>query len=188
MSLNNKIISREKSSKKVSRFLEENRIHKKDFAQMIGVTLSYIYNLIDENIPFSSRGTTLERIATVMDVLPEEFEEYIIHEDGMAYDKNVEKIKEQLKKKNMTTIDFLKHFERKKRLFLVDMLRGVKPIPADFYELYNMLSVIGMENEDIFALWCNVTEKYLNLYGFNSKENHVLLNSMFQCAKKILNI
>ena len=43
---------------------------------MIGVTLSYVYNLIDETIPFSTRSTTLERIATVMDIEPEEFEEY----------------------------------------------------------------------------------------------------------------
>ena len=45
---------------------------------MIGVTLSYVYNLIDENVPFSSRSTTLERIATVMDINPEEFMEYQI--------------------------------------------------------------------------------------------------------------
>ena len=35
---------------------------------MIGVTLSYVYNLIDNTIPFSTRGTTLERIATVMEI------------------------------------------------------------------------------------------------------------------------
>ena len=48
---------------------------------MIGVTLSYVYNLIDETIPFSTRSTTLERIATVMDVAPEEFEEYKIPQE-----------------------------------------------------------------------------------------------------------
>ena len=41
-----------KSSKMVLEFLEKNNLHKKEFAQMIGVTLSYVYNLIDENIPF----------------------------------------------------------------------------------------------------------------------------------------
>jgi len=64
-----------KSSEKLSIFLEKNELHKKDFAEMIGVTLSYVYNLIDNAIPFSTRGTTLERIATVMEVEPEEFEE-----------------------------------------------------------------------------------------------------------------
>ena len=57
-----------KSSEKLQRFLEKNDIHKKDFAEMIGVTLSYVYNLIDNTIPFSSRSTTIERIACVMDV------------------------------------------------------------------------------------------------------------------------
>ena len=67
-------ITKEKSSQKVAKFLEKNNLHKKDFAEMIGVTLSYVYNLIDETIPFSTRSTTLERIATVMDIKPEEFE------------------------------------------------------------------------------------------------------------------
>ena len=42
-----------KSSEMLYNFLENNNLHKKDFAQMIGVTLSYVYNLIDETIPFS---------------------------------------------------------------------------------------------------------------------------------------
>ena len=46
-------ITKEKSSQKVAKFLEKNNLHKKDFAEMIGVTLSYVYNLIDETIPFS---------------------------------------------------------------------------------------------------------------------------------------
>ena len=53
-----------KSSEMLYNFLENTNLHKKDFAQMIGVTLSYVYNLIDETIPFSTRSTTLERIAT----------------------------------------------------------------------------------------------------------------------------
>ena len=66
----------EKSSDKVANFLKKQSLHKRDFAEMIGVTLSYVYNLIDETVPFSTRGTTIERIATVMDVNPEYFEEY----------------------------------------------------------------------------------------------------------------
>ena len=41
-----------KSSKKLANFLAKTGLHKKDFAQMVGVTLSYVYNLIDESIPF----------------------------------------------------------------------------------------------------------------------------------------
>ena len=39
-----------RSSKLVNDFLEKTKLHKKEFAQMIGVTLSYVYNLIDENV------------------------------------------------------------------------------------------------------------------------------------------
>ena len=47
--------------------------------------MSYVYNLIDENVPFSSRSTTLERIATVMDINPEEFMEYQIPSEVPPY-------------------------------------------------------------------------------------------------------
>jgi len=77
VTMKNKPIIQEKSSEKVAKFLEKNSLHKKDFAEMIGVTLSYVYNLIDNSIPFSTRGTTLERIATVMEIEPEEFEDLL---------------------------------------------------------------------------------------------------------------
>ena len=186
MSINNKTVNKEKSSKKVAKFLSDNHIHKKDFAQMIGVTLSYIYNLIDENIPFSSRGITLERIATVMDIIPEDFEEYIIKEDDIVYDNNIQKIKDQMKKINMKTIDFLKHFERKKRLYLVDILRGSKALPADFYELYSILNAIKMKDDEIFEIWKDGIVNHLNSLGFNSEKNNKLLSRIFECAKQYI--
>ena len=94
--MKNKTI-KEKSSQKVMNFLEKNSLHKKDFAEMIGVTLSYVYNLIDETIPFSSRSTTLERIATVMEVEPEVFEEYRLPQEPIIIDETVTKIKSELK-------------------------------------------------------------------------------------------
>ena len=66
----------ESSSERLIRFLDAESLHKKDFAEMIGVTLSYVYSLIDKEIPFSTRTTTLERIAVVMDTEPETFQEY----------------------------------------------------------------------------------------------------------------
>ena len=72
MTSKSKPIIQIKSSQKVAKFLDSNMLHKKDFAEMIGVTLSYVYNLIDNTIPFSTRSTTLERIATVMDIEPED--------------------------------------------------------------------------------------------------------------------
>ena len=112
-----------KSSKKLSEFLEKNKLHKKDFAQMIGVTLSYVYNLIDNTIPFSTRGTTLERIATVMEVEPEVFDEYRLPQEPILIDDSVLKIRNILKSKKMKVVDFLKAFPRNKRLDIVDILR-----------------------------------------------------------------
>ena len=43
--------------------------------------------------------------------------------------------KDLIKFNKLTTLDFLKMFERKKRLELVDILRGAKPIQIDFEEL-----------------------------------------------------
>ena len=84
--MKNKPIVQEKSSEKVAKFLEKNSLHKKDFAEMIGVTLSYVYNLIDDSIPFSTRTTTVERIATVMEIEPEEFAEYKIPQEPVLID------------------------------------------------------------------------------------------------------
>ena len=117
-------ITKEKSSQKVAKFLEKNNLHKKDFAEMIGVTLSYVYNLIDETIPFSTRSTTLERIATVMDIKPEEFEEYKIPQEPILQDDTIELLKSMLHDKKMSIVTFLKAFPRKKRVDIVDMLRG----------------------------------------------------------------
>ena len=100
----------QKSSEKLASFLDKNGLHKKDFAEMIGVTLSYVYNLIDETVPFSTRGTTLERIATVMDVSPEEFGEYKIPQEPVLIDEAVETIKDYIKENRLSVVTFLKIF------------------------------------------------------------------------------
>ena len=110
MKVKNNSLMKMKSSEMLFNFLEKNNLHKKDFAQMIGVTLSYVYNLIDETIPFSTRSTTLERIATVMDIQPEEFVEYKIPQDPILIDETTEFIKEKIKDKKLTTVQFLKSF------------------------------------------------------------------------------
>src|SRR5574344_1970912 len=96
MKTKNKQIIEQKSSEKVGTFLDKNGLHKKDFAEMIGVTLSYVYNLIDDTIPFSTRGTTLERIATVMEIEPDEFGEYKIPQEPILIDSAIEIIKDYL--------------------------------------------------------------------------------------------
>ena len=167
--------NKEKSSTKLANFLEQNKIHKKDFAQMIGVTLSYIYNLIDDSIPFSGRSVTLERIATVMDIEPEEFEEYIIEMEPKPYNKNLDFLK-----------GYLKLFEKKKRKEIVDILRGAKQLPINYLELEKMYSLVDTDKADIFNIWIEVMVDYLNTGGFNTKLNEALANSMFECAKKYI--
>ena len=186
MSMKNKPIVNEKRSQKVARFLEKNNLHKKDFAQMIGVTLSYVYNLIDETIPFSSRATTLERIATVMDIRPEEFMEYHIPQDPVLYDDNLEFLKDAIKQNNLTTVEFLKMFERKKRLNLVDILRGAKPVQIDFSELKSIADALKMPDDELYELWQRRMCEFLKEGGFNLEKNKKLADAMFEGAKNYL--
>ncbi len=180
----NKQNTNQKSSKKVADFLEKNNIHKKDFALMIGVTLSYVYNLIDESIAFSTRGTTLERIATVMDIMPEEFDEYVIPSDPAPYNKNLETLKGYIKQNKLSTVEFLKKFERKKRLQIVDILRGTKPLFIDFSELKKIGEILNIKDEELFNLWKNIFTDYLEEGDFDTEANKALLEAMFNGAKK----
>lgn len=179
-------ITNEKSSQKLVKFLEKNNLHKKDFAEMIGVTLSYVYNLIDETIPFSTRSTTLERIATVMDIEPEEFEEYKIPQEPVIQDSSIQSIKESLRNKKMSVVNFLKSFPRKKRIDIVDMLRGTYPLPIDFKELSMIGTTLDLKQEEIYDMWEDRMRQVLEINGMNLSSNAALLNSMFECARKYI--
>ena len=175
-----------KSSKLVSDFLTKTKLHKKDFAQMIGVTLSYVYNLIDENVPFSTRSTTLERIATVMDINPEDFMEYQIPSEIESYSENLLMLKDLIKQNNLTTVEFLKMFEKKKRLELVDILRGAKPIQIDYEELKKIALALSMSKEELFTMWKKRMVEYLEQGGFNIEKNAKLTDTIFNCAQKFI--
>lgn len=181
-------ITKEKSSQKVAKFLEKNNLHKKDFAEMIGVTLSYVYNLIDETIPFSTRSTTLERIATVMDIKPEEFEEYKIPQEPILQDDTIELLKSMLHDKKMRIVTFLKAFPRKKRVDIVDMLRGAYPVPIDFKELNMIGQILELDKNDIYNIWEERVKQVLETNGMNLNNNAALINSMFECARKHIDV
>ena len=181
-----KKIINEKSSHKLAKFLEEKSLHKKDFAEMIGVTLSYVYNLIDETIPFSTRSTTLERIATVMDVMPEEFIEYKIPQEPILIDDTTEFLRERIRSKNLDIVTFLKSFPRKKRIQIVDILRGALPLPIDYKELKLIGTTVGLEEQEIYDLWETRNKQLLESSGINIYSNSELINAMFNCAKKHL--
>ena len=183
MKVKNNSLMKMKSSEMLFNFLEKNNLHKKDFAQMIGVTLSYVYNLIDETIPFSTRSTTLERIATVMDIQPEEFVEYKIPQDPILIDETTEFIKQKIKDKNLTTVQFLKAFPRKQRLEIVDILRGARPIPLDWEEVRVIAQVLDVTKEEMYEYWENRFRQFLQNSGFNIENNKELSNTMFDCIR-----
>ena len=182
-----KEITKQKSSHKVAKFLEENSLHKKDFAEMIGVTLSYVYNLIDNAIPFSTRGITLERIATVMDVLPEEFVEYKIPQEPIIIDDAVEFLRQRQQEKGISTVQLLKSFPRKKRVEIVDILRGARPIPLDWKELTLIAQVLDITKEEIYPFWEERARQLFQSAGMNLQTNQGLVDSMFDCARKYVN-
>lgn len=184
--MKSKSIIETKTSEKVGTFLEKKQLHKKDFAEMIGVTLSYVYNLIDNTIPFSTRSTTLERIAVVMDVNPEEFEEYKISQEPLLIDETIEFLKDSIKMKGLSVVNFLKSFPRKKRLEVVDILRGATPIPIDFKELLMIAKVLDLSKNDIYPLWEKRMRQVLEINGMNMSLNEGLLSTMFECARKYI--
>ena len=159
-------------------------MHKRDFAEMIGVTLSYVYNLIDETVPFSTRGTTIERIAVVMEINPEEFGEYRIPQEPILIDESIEIIKDYLKENKLSVVNFLKSFPRKKRLDMVDVLRGALPLPIDFKELALIGKTLNIPSEEVYQIWETRLKQVLESAGMNIYSNAALVNSMFECAQK----
>lgn len=176
----------EKSSEKVAKFLKKNALHKRDFAEMIGVTLSYVYNLIDETVPFSTRGTTIERIATVMNIEPEEFSEYRIPQEPILIDEAVETLKSYIKENKLSIVSFLKSFPRKKRIDIVDILRGALPLPIDYKELKMIGKTLNIPNEEIYLMWEARMKQVLESAGMNIYANSGLVTSMFDCARNFL--
>ena len=176
----------EKSSEKVAKFLQKNSLHKRVFAEMIGVTLSYVYNLIDETVPFSTRGTTIERIATVMDIEPEEFAEYRIPQEPILVDEAIETLREYIKENKLSIVAFLKSFPRKKRIDVVDILRGALPIPIDYKELKLIGKTLNMPDEEVYNMWEQRIKQVLESAGMNVYANSGLLTSMLDCARNYL--
>ncbi|HEY9744628.1 MAG TPA: helix-turn-helix transcriptional regulator [Oculatellaceae cyanobacterium] len=176
------------SSQRLVAFLEEVNLHKKDFAEMIGVTLSYVYSLIDESIPFSTRTTTLERIAVVMGIQPEEFPEYKRPEEPRIMDAGIEFLKVMQREQNLSNVQFLKRFPRNQRLEIVDMWRGALPMPLDWAKLYSIASVLELSKEDIYPYWQARMQQYLTSGGIDPMSNIGLLNAMFQGIKAYLRV
>jgi transcriptional regulator with XRE-family HTH domain len=176
------------SSKKLVAFLDIMDLHKKDFAEMIGVTLSYVYSLIDNTIPFSTRTTTLERIALVMGIAPEEFPEYKIAEEPKLIDAGVEFLKNKQADQGLSNLQLLKKFPRNKRVEIVDLWRGAEPLPLDWHYLSTIADALNVSSKEIYPYWQNRMQQYLIVGGIDIISNGMLINSMFDGAKRFLKI
>lgn len=176
------------SSKRLVYFLESTDLHKKDFAEMIGVTLSYVYSLIDNTIPFSSRITTLERIALVMGVSPDEFPEYKISEEPKLIDQGLQFLKERQKKIGLTNLQLIRKFPRQKRVEIVDLWRGAEPLPLDWNYLSSITAALEISPKEIYPYWQSRMQQYLMLGGIDIMSNSLLINAMFDGARSYLKI
>ena len=176
------------SSQRLVAFLEEANLHKKDFAEMIGVTLSYVYSLIDENIAFSTRTTTLERVAVVMEIEPESFPEYKRPEEPRLMDQGIEFLKNMQREQGLSNVQFLKRFPRTQRLEIVDMWRGALPMPLDWAKLYAIATILELSKEDIYPYWQARFQHHMTSGGIDPMSNIGLLNAMFQGIKAYLRV
>lgn len=176
------------SSQRLVAFLEEANLHKKDFAEMIGVTLSYVYSLIDENIAFSTRTTTLERIAVVMGIMPESFPEYKRPEEPRLVDAGIEYLKAMQREQGLSNVQFLKRFPRNQRLEIVDMWRGSLPMPLDWAKLYSIATILELGKDSIYPYWQARLQQHLTVGGIDPMSNIGLLNAMFQGIKAYLRV
>ncbi len=176
------------SSERLVHFLEEVNLHKKDFAEMIGVTLSYVYSLIDKDIAFSTRITTLERIAVVMGIEPESFPEYRLPEEPRVMDPGIEFLKQRQTELGLSNVQFLKRFPRNQRVEIVDMWRGSLPLPLDWAQLCAIASVLELRKEEIHPYWQGRLQQFLTTGGIDPLANIGLINAMFQGVKTYLKI
>ncbi len=171
------------SSQRLVDFLEDNNLHKKDFAEMIGVTLSYVYSLIDTDVAFSTRTATIERIAVVMGISPYDFPEYKVAVEPKLIDPGIEFLKQKQAQAGMSNLEFIKKFPRQRRCEIVDLWREALPLPLDWNHLSNIAGVLNVGSSEIYPFWRSRIQQYLIAGGFDIISNAGLLNAMFEGAK-----
>lgn len=176
------------SSERLITFLEETNLHKKDFAEMIGVTLSYVYSLIGAEVSFSTRTTTLERIAVVMGVPPESFPEYKHSEEPRLIDYGVQFLKNKQKELGLSNVQLLKKFPRSQRVEIVDMWRGALPLPLDWNQLSAIGEVLNISKEELYPYWETRLQQTLINAGIDALANAALLQAMFKGIKTYLKV
>lgn len=176
------------SSQRLVDFLEQSGLHKKDFAQMIGVTLSYVYSLIDSSIAFSTRTTTLERIAVVMGINPEDFPEYKSSDEPKLIDPGVNFLQQKQKALGLSNVQLLRRFPRQRRVEIVDLWRGAEPLPLDWNHLSAITEILEIPAKEIYPFWQARMQQYLMIGGIDIISNTGLIYAMFEGAKNYLKV
>ena len=88
----------------------------------------------------------------------------------------------------LTAVNFLKAFPRKKRVEIVDILRGALPIPIDFKELVMIGQVLKLDKNEIYNIWEDRLKQVLESNGMNLNNNAALINAMLECSRKYIDI
>jgi len=176
------------SSERLVQFLDDTNLHKKDFAEMIGVTLSYVYSLIGAEVSFSTRTTTLERIAVVMGTTPDTFPEYKNNEEPKLIDYGVQFLKDCQRRAEMTNVQLLKRFPRSQRVDIVDMWRGALPFPLDWHQLTMIGDVLGIPKDELYPYWETRLQQYLISGGIDPLANAPVVQAMFKGVRNYLNV
>ena len=68
------------------------------------------------------------------------------------------------------------------------MLRGAYPIPIDFKELSMIGQILELDKNDLYNIWEERIKQVLETNGMNLNNNAALINSMFECARKHIDI
>lgn len=172
-----------KSSQGLKEFIEETHLSKKELANMIGVTLSYVYNLANENAPFTRRKDTLERLAVVMGVDPIEFEEYPGGSNiNPYYVDNSARAKYLDIRQNYTisNLDLIRKVPPELQLKVVDILRG-KDIPPDITFIRMLLKLLDnrISGADCYTiLGAAVIDAFEQAGTIFNKENMGMVRTM----------
>ena len=88
----------------------------------------------------------------------------------------------------MSVGNFFKSFPRKKRREIVDILRGAIPIPIDYKELSMIAQVLDIDKDELYDMWEKRMKQVLETNGMNIYANAALVNAMFDCAKKYIDL
>ena len=67
-------------------------------------------------------------------------------------------------------------------------MRGAIPIPIDYKELSMIAQVLDIDKDELYDMWEKRMKQVLETNGMNIYANAALVNAMFDCAKKYIDL